>query len=566
MKVKDIVYKRPDFKQVKAEMEKAIERIGAANSETVIDEVAQFNLLNNHLISMRKLSSIRHSIDTRDDFYSKETDYWDSHGPLYDDCVNHYYRVLLASPFQEELRAHFPKTLFLIAKNKLTVCSDKTIDLRTKENQLISAYGNLLGGAEVEFNGEKLTLPQLERYYQSKDRSIRKAATLVYSQFLEKNENEFDRIYDELVNVRTEMAHLLGYNNYVEMAYVIMNRFDYSREMLEGYRKEVLASVVPLTQKLYGKQAIRLGVDELKNYDLMLESMQGNAIPLGGPDEIMKQTVAMYQAMSKETNQFIDTLVKQELFDVLSQPGKQGGAYCSYLPTYQMPFVFMNFNGTFNDVNVLTHEMGHGFQVYQSRWIKQPECLFPTLDSCEIHSMSMEFFTWPWMHLFFGERVDKYYYSHLSAATKILPYGVLVDHFQHEIYENPTLTPDQRKKTWRSLEQLYCPERDYSEDTFQGKGTYWYYQGHIFGSPFYYIDYTLAQFCAFQFWKRDYVEKDPTAWMDYLKICNAGGTNTFLDSVKSAGLRSPFEEGALTEMVGTLDTYLDQLAKSAFNN
>lgn len=273
----------------------------------------------------------------------------------------------------------------------------------------------------------------------------------------------------------------------------------------------------------------------------------------------------MYQELSPETGKFMTDMVESELLDLLSKPGKQSGGYCDYLPKEQAPFIFANFNGTSADIDVLTHEAGHAFQVYQSRWIKQPDCVFLTYESCEIHSMSMEFFTWPWMHLFFEEQASKYHFSHLSGAVQFLPYGVLVDHFQHVVYERPDMTPAERNNVWRELEGMYCPERDYSEDDFLAQGTYWYRQGHIFSSPFYYIDYTLAQVCAFQFWQRDHLEKDPQAWSDYLAICQVGGTKSFLEIVALAKLQSPFEKGALTSVMASIDTYLSGIDDSQFN-
>ncbi len=141
---------------------------------------------------------------------------------------------------------------------------------------------------------------------------------------------------------------------------------------------------------------------------------------------------------------------------------------------------------------------------------------------------------------------------------QFLPYGVLVDHFQHEVYENPEMTPEERKATWRKLEKMYTPHKNYSENYMLEKGTLWYRQGHIFDTPFYYIDYTLAQVCALQFWKRAIVDKDEEAWRDYLRICEVGGTLTFLQIIERANLKSPFEEGSLTDIIQAID---EELAK-----
>lgn len=162
------------------------------------------------------------------------------------------------------------------------------------------------------------------------------------------------------------------------------------------------------------------------------------------------------------------------------------------------------------------------------------------------------------MQDFFGEDTEKYYYSHLTGTLNFLPYGVLVDHFQHEIYNNPKMTPEERKVTWRKLEKLYCPERDYSGCDILERGAFWFQQGHIFQSPFYYIDYTLAQVCALQFWARTR-QKDETAFDDYLHLCSLGGTLPFTKLVKEACLIVPFDNGCVSSVVKQAREFLNKI-------
>lgn len=559
MKFDQFSYERPDYDAVRQNMMSLVEALKMADANEVLAVAEKINQVHSQFSSMEVLGMIRHSIDTSNEFYSQENDYWNEYGPLYEELLSDYYQAMLSSPHEAELQAAFPKTLFLMAENKAKTFSPKIIELLQRENQLVSEYDKLIASAEVEFDGKQLTLPQLGPYREDENREVRRQATLAHSAYFSSQETMIDSIFDQLVDVRTKMAQILGFKDYVDMSYRLMNRFDYNREMVDVYRQEILSQVVPLAQKLYERQKIRLGLDVLQHYDLPLEYLTGNAIPKGTADEIVEKGLQMYRELSPETGEFMAMMVERELLDLLSKPGKQSGGYCDYIPKDLAPFIFANFNGTSGDIDVLTHEAGHVFQVYQSRWIQQPECVFPTYESCEIHSMSMEFFTWPWMHLFFEEQTAKYQFSHLAGAVKFLPYGVLVDHFQHEVYARPHLTPAERKAVWRELEELYCPERKYSEDPFLAKGTYWFRQGHIFASPFYYIDYTLAQVCAFQFWKRNHVDKDLQVWSDYLAICKIGGTKTFLEIIKLANLTSPFEKGSLAQVMSVIDHYLSAI-------
>ena len=353
------------------------------------------------------------------------------------------------------------------------------------------------------------------------------------------------------------MAHKQGFDSFTEMGYARMQRLDYNQEMVANYRKQILEDVVPIANKLYKRQAKRLQVDKLAYYDVPLQFLDGNATPIGSFEDTIQTGQEMYHDLSVETGEFIDHMIDNELLDLIAKPGKQSGGYMTYLYDFESPFIFSNFNGTSGDVDVLTHEAGHAFQGYQSRHIEIPEVHMPTYEACEIHSMSMEFITWRYMDKFFGEQADKYRFAHLSDALEFLPYGVLVDHFQHEVYNNPDMTPDERKATWKKLDAQYRPHYDFSDNEFADKGTWWYRQGHIFESPFYYIDYTLAQVCAFQFWKRFNIDNDPEAWNDYLAICKVGGTQSFLEIVKTANLLSPFEDGTLKAIVGDIDTWLE---------
>jgi M3 family oligoendopeptidase len=192
-----------------------------------------------------------------------------------------------------------------------------------------------------------------------------------------------------------------------------------------------------------------------------------------------------------------------------------------------------------------------------------PEYVWPTMEAAEIHSMSMEFITWPWMDRFFGPEADKYRFMHLSDALLFIPYGALVDEFQHAVYENPGLSPAERFATWRELERKYLPYRDFAGNTYLEEGGFWQCQRHIYESPFYYIDYTLAQVLAIQYWEK-FQENRVSAWPDYLKLCKAGGSAAFLELVKIGGLESPFDPGIMEKTMKPAKEWLSRTKSSRF--
>lgn len=244
--------------------------------------------------------------------------------------------------------------------------------------------------------------------------------------------------------------------------------------------------------------------------------------------------------------------------DLVSRPNKRVGGYCAPLPDYKAPFIFANFNGTSGDVDVLTHEAGHAFAgMVSSKHNELMELNAPTLDACEIHSMSMEFFTYPWMELFFGESAQKYREKHLVDALLFVPYGVCVDEFQHIVYENPDLSPEARRGAWRALEKKYLPHRDYDGDAYMEAGGFWQKQHHIYSAPFYYIDYTLASMSAFEFFGRMQEDRE-RAWADYMALCEAGGTLPYTGLLKLANLSSPFEEGGVKRAIAAAVKAVEQ--------
>ncbi|WP_297137048.1 M3 family oligoendopeptidase [Terrisporobacter sp.] len=553
MKFSEYKYERPNYNIIKKSFLELVEKI---KDSTTYEEqrkyIMELNKIRKHIETMSSIASIRNSINTADEFYEKETEYWDEHSPLYEELNSDFYKSLIDSKFKDEIKKDFSEQFYKICEYSLKAFSPEIIGELQEENKLMSKYTKLLASAKINFKGEELNLSGLYKYMLSDDREDREEASKAYYKYFEDNEEKFDDIYEQLVKIRHNIAKKLGFDNFVELGYIRMDRTDYNPDMVANLRKQISEFIVPLCNKLYEHQANRLNLDKLTYIDENIEFLDGNANIKGDSKYIIKNGIKMYNELSKETKEFFDFMLENELMDLETKHNKSAGGYCTYIPNYKSPFIFSNFNGTSEDMDVLTHEAGHAFQLYMSRYIEMQEINFPTLDSCEIHSMSMEFITYPWMELFFKEDTDKYKFAHLCSAIKFLPYGVVVDEFQHIIYENPNMSKGERKKVWRDLEKKYLPHRDYSGCEILEKGCWWFKQGHIFKDPFYYIDYVLAQICAFQFLKK-MNENREQGWNDYLRICKVGGTKSFLEIVKTGNLISPFEDKCIESIITNLE-------------
>jgi M3 family oligoendopeptidase len=564
LKFEDYKYEKVDIKEFSKQFNHHIERFNESKTfQEQNDEMTKLIEMRNHFETMATLVEIRQSIDTKDEFYDKEKNYYDEIRPIYQGLVTNYYKSLINSKFKNDLVDEWGEWIFKIAELEIKTYSDEIVEDLKLENKLSTKYSKLLASAEIEYDGKVLNLSQMGPYLQSKDREVRKEAAEKATEFFEENETKFDEIYDKLVKLRDGMAKKLSFENFTELGYLRMGRSEYGPKEVAVFREQVLKNIVPIANKIRKKQEKRLGLDKIKYYDEPLEYLTGNAKPKGDKDWMVNKAKKMYAELSPETNEFFEFMTDKNLLDLETKPGKSMGGYCTYIPEYKSPFIFANFNGTSADVDVLTHEAGHAFQNFRSRDFSIPEYIWPTLEACEIHSMSMEFITWPWMNLFFREETDKYKYSHLSSGILFIPYGVTVDEFQHWVYENPEASPEERKETWRKIEKKYLPLKDYDGKDFYERGGYWFRQGHIFRDPFYYIDYTLAQICAYQYWIKFNQDRN-SAWKDYLKLCDAGGSKPFLELVKYGNLESPFKKETVENISTPIDDWLSGIDDSNF--
>ncbi len=541
-------YERPDFKALIAKTEELTEKMKKAESYEEARRV-YFEMEENsaHLSTMANIAHIRHTIDTRDEFYEKETEFINDSYPTAIPSSIAFDDAVFESPFKGDFEKEFGKALFTgMELQKKSFC-EENIPLMQQESKLTNEYQKIMATAAIEFDGQTLNLYGIEKYFEDDDRETRRAAVKAYSNFYHSHEDRLEEIWDELIKIRNQMGKNLGFENYIPLGYMNQGRTDYGQKEVESYRNQVLRELVPLCQELYKAQEKRLGIDSLKFYDEKRIYADGNAIPAGDDDYLMEKAKEMYHKLSDETGEFIDCMMEHELFDLKNKPGKASTGYMTTLEDYKVPFVFSCFNQTIGDIQVLTHEMGHAFAGYEAMK-NQPITSYymESTDIAEIHSMGMEQFCYPYAELFFGDQADKFRFAHLQEAITFVPFGVAVDEFQHICYANPELTPKERTLEWKKLEEKYMPWRSYDQDDFFDRGGYWYYKLHIYLYPFYYINYTLTTMGAMEFKTKDNEDHDK-AWADYMKLCKCGGSMSYLETLKHANLMVPFEEGTVAK-------------------
>ena len=543
MKFSQMPYERPDPDAVKAQIREWTGRLrSAAGYEEARAVFLEKEEKEKAVDTTATIAYVRHSIDTRDEFYDGEIEFWDEIGPELEECEQEWIEAMLASPFRRDFEAEYGDLLFLNAELAKKTFSPEIVPELQKENELVSEYDKLIASAQIPFEDGVYTLSQLTPFMTDADDDRRLAAWKAEGRWYKEHQGELDRLYDELVKLRDGMGRKLGYGGYTQLGYYRMERNCWTKEDIERFRAAVREYLVPVADSVMRAQAERLGKSyPLSFADAALDFRSGNPRPVGTADDILAQGRAFYDALSPEAGGFFRTMLDDGLLDVLSTEGKESGGYCTTLEQYGRPFIFANFNGTQGDVEVVTHEAGHAFAYWMNRSRIPTEYADPTAEACEVHSMSMEFFGWQNAEGFFGADAKKFLYSHLSAALTFIPYGTMVDHFQHSVYEKPEMTPAERHAEWKRLLGIYMPWMKLDGDIpFYSEGEGWQRQIHIYESPFYYIDYCLAQTVALEFWAM--IQKDRAdAWEHYMAYTVQGGSRTFVDLLKNAGLKTPFD-------------------------
>ena len=461
MKFSEMSYTRPDIDALLGQCKAlAAKAAGAASGEELVNVYYEQSRAFADYSTAAQLASIHYTCDTRDAYWKAEQDFFDANGPAVENARVEISRAFLANAHVDALTEAFGTTCVAGMKNAVLGMDDRTVELQKEYNALVSQYQQVYGGALVELDGKQLTIPQLGPYKENLDPAVRRAAYEAEAAYFDAHRDELDGLYTKIVKNLNAQAQILGCHDYSELSYVRMNRIGYGPAEIRKFRDQVASDVVPELKKVIELRCKRTGISHLTFSDLPVAFQDGNPSPIPGYDARMAAARTMYHELSPETAEFIDAMFDMELFDVLSKPGKAPGGYCTDLPKYKMPFIFSNFNGTSGDVDVLTHEAGHAFNAYRVMRKDYPMALMnATMETCECHSMSMEFLTQDYHKYFFGAQTAKYEQGHCDDALMFIPYGCMVDEFQHLMYENENLTPDERNETWLRLEKKYRPKQ-----------------------------------------------------------------------------------------------------------
>ena len=563
-KFKDLQYVRPSAETTEAALK---EQLSAFHSAASYEDAKAAFLKRQDIIAefrtMQVIASIRSNMNTADEFYRAEEDYFNTVTPKLSVVLKTFNEAVAEGRFRAEFEKEYGEQLFRLLDADIRTNSEEIVSEKIEEAKISSDYMRTAASCRTMFRGEECNFYGLLKHMLSTDRDERKEAMIAWADLYESASADLEDQYAKLCALRRREAEKLGFDNYIDMVYLSRHRFDYTAADIEKFREAVRTYIVPAAAEIHEAQRKRLGVEKLEYYDEQLAFPQGNSTPDKDTQGMVDAAQKMYRELSPETGEFFDFMVGHELFDLETRPNKHLGGYCTSLMKYKAPFIFSNFNGSSADTEVLTHEAGHAFEGYVASRVQElAEYRHSTSEINEIHSMGMEFFTDPWYSLFYPEgEGDRYRYEHLADSLENITYLVSVDEFQHRVFEGEQPDAAGLRKIWKDIENKYMPWRSYDGNEFLESGGFWMQKQHIFLYPFYYVDYALAMLCALQFFLR--MRRDrKEAWDSYLKLCRLGGSLGYFDLLQAAGLNNPFREETVRDVTSGVKEVLAELEKN----
>lgn len=441
-------------------------------------------------------------------------------------------------------------------KSDIDIFREENIPLGVEQTKLVTKAQGITGGMTVEFEGEERTFPEMKAFLESNNRSMReKAWKSMVSRWMNDSE-ELSEIFDELIKIRHEIAKNAGFDSYTNYMFKAMHRFDYTVEDCLTFHNSIEKVCMPIVREINEKRRSSFNLEILSPWDVNEKSGSGPDIegknplrPFDNVGEMVQKLSELFHRMSRDLGNKFDKLVEMDTLDLETRKGKAPGGYQYYLEKSRVPFIFMNAAGLQGDLETMIHESGHAFHsLYCGHLDLIDERNYP-IEFAEVASMSMELLTQDEWQIFYDndDEVNRAILSHLEGVVFLLPWIATIDAFQHWIYANPNHTREERTEYWLSLRDRFGSKMDW-KDNEDFRELSWQQQGHLFGVPFYYIEYGIAQLGALQLWQTH--RKSPEkALKDYENAMKLGNTKILPELFAAAELKLGFDEKHVDSLI-----------------
>lgn len=466
----------------------------------------------------------------------------------YDDQLN---QKALQSPFLNELTDGGFQIMIRGMKKAVEIFREENISIQTQIQTKQTEYQAITAAMTVNIDGEEMTLPKAADILQSPDREKRKEAWLKISERRFADKDRLDTLFNELRDLRHQVAINAGFANFRDYMFAAMGRFDYTTQDCFNFHEAVAEAVLPLVNEMTQERLSKLKYDSLKPYDLKVDTEGKPPLkPFVSGEDLLDKTVACFERIDKKLADYIRIMRRMGHFDVESRKGKAPGGYNYPLEEIGVPFIFMNATSSLRDVVTMVHEGGHAIHSFEVRDLPINSFRNTTAEVAELASMSMELISMENWDVFFENKEDlkRAKIEHLEDILKGLPWIATVDKFQHWLYENPTHSIEERQEAWVKIyEQLSDTVTDWSGyENF--KKYIWQRQLHIYEVPFYYIEYGMAQLGAISVW-RNYKQDAKKGLEGYLNALKLGYTAPIGKIYEAANIKFDFSKEYISELM-----------------
>ncbi len=477
---------------------------------------------------------------------------------IYTDSLN---KKALESPYLGQLDEKGLDIMIRGMKKSVEIFREENIPIETQIQTKQTEYQSITASMTVTINGEEMTLPKAGDLLQSVDRNIREDAWLKISERRYQDHESLDNLFDELRDLRHQEAVNAGFENFRDYMFAAMGRFDYTPEDCFKFHEAVAETVVPLINEMAKERLTKLGLDELRPWDLKVDPDGKPALkPFSNGEDLLDKTVVCFEKIDPKLADYIRIMRKMGHFDVESRKGKAPGGYNYPLEEIGVPFIFMNATSSLRDVVTMVHEGGHAIHSFEVRDLPINAYRNPTSEVAELASMSMELISMEHWDVFFENEEDlkRAKIEHLEDILEVLPWIATVDKFQHWVYENPSHSKEERQENWMAIYNEFADKITNWSGFERFKKYAWQRQLHIYEVPFYYIEYGMAQLGAISVWKN--YKSNPTKGLEaYIRALQLGYTTTIGDIYQAADIRFDFSKEYIAELMDFVKNELKQL-------
>ena len=474
-------------------------------------------------------------------------------------------------------KIQMPEDRYLVlrraTKAAVEIFREENVPLQTELEKLTQQYQTVTGAMTVEFDGREQTMPQMGRYQESNDRAVREAAWRACAERRLEDKDAIDGVFDKQIALRQKVAANAGFTNYVGYAFKSMLRFDYGPEDCFAFHEAVEKAVVPFNNKRLEERRRDLGVETVRPWDVAVDQKGRDPLtPFDGGKDLVSKALSAFRGLDPRLAEMLGELGDGSeargsrdgaCFDLDSRKGKAPGGYQYMRDRIRMPFIFMNAAGLHRDVETMVHEAGHAFHSQLCRTDPLVGYRHAPIEFCEVASMSMELLTmnhWGGADGYYPDEADRARAARkqMQGSVSLLAWIATIDAFQHWIYTNPTHTREERTAFWLSLEERFGAGIDWTGLDDEHKWL-WHRQPHLWGHPFYYIEYGIAQLGSLQLWLKSLEEGEAAAIDAYIRAMSLGGSRPLPELFEAAGLEFDFGEATVSRLVERVEAELAKL-------